>query len=111
MTSCPERRRKEYEDISWEKFLDIERFSKPMRHQITAAAQALLAFSSGEADARSYGNVAIQMLLDGLSDGSRVDRTLDGPLSEAWMDPWKEYLESLGVRFFRAKVTRLVFRP
>ena len=111
MTSCPERRRKQYEDISWEKFLDSEKFSQPMRHQITAAAQALLAFSSGEADARSYGNVAIQMLLDGLSDGSRVDRTLDGPLSEAWMNPWKDYLEGQGVRFFRATVQSLKFHP
>lgn len=107
MTSSPERRRSEYENLTWEKFLDVSRFSKPMQSQIQSAAQALLAFSASEADARTYGNVAVQMLLDELRDGTRVDRTLNGPTSDAWLEPWREHLERQGVRFFLGKLTAL----
>jgi hypothetical protein len=118
MTSCPERRRQQYESVPWSKFLGIvdggynvvqPHFSRTMTHQITSAAQALLAFSAAEADARSYGNIAVQLLLDGLSDGSHVDRTLTGPTSEAWLNPWRDYLQRQGVRFFTGGVKELKF--
>jgi hypothetical protein len=121
LTSSSERRRAQYEKQSWATFLGIadkrgaERpdaeLSKTMIHQITSAAQALLAFSASEADARSYGDVALQLLLDGFSDGSHVDRTLTGPLSDAWLDPWRDYLKSQGVRFFCGKVDTVKFVP
>jgi hypothetical protein len=104
LTSSSERRRAEYENQSWEAFLEIEKFSAPMQRQIKSAAQALLAFSSGEVDARTYGNVALQMLLDQFEDGTRVDRTLNGPTSDVWLEPWREYLERHGVRFFQRRL-------
>ena len=120
MTSSSERRKAEYEKMSWSRFLKITelkdgkeqevanaKLSKPMRHQIRSAAQALLAFSADEADARSYGNVAVQMLLDELEDGTRVDRTLNGPTSDAWLEPWRRYLAQQGVRFFQGTLDRL----
>lgn len=114
MCACPERRRKEYEGQSWADFLGIgpgakqkSRLSRPIVHEIQSAAQALLAFSASEADARSYGDTAVQMLLDGQGDGSRVDRTLNGPTSEAWIEPWRAYLEHQGVRFFQGGLTGL----
>ena len=107
MTSSPERRRKDYEKQTWADFLDKEQFSEPMQRHIQSAAQALLAFSASEADARTYGNVALQMLFDQLDDGTRVDRTLNGPTSDAWLEPWREYLERHGVRFFRQKLVAL----
>jgi hypothetical protein len=107
ITSSPERRRAKYEGVTWEKFLEADRFSKQMRFQIRSAAQALLAFSAAEADARTYGNIAVQMLLDELRDGTRVDRTLNGPTSDAWLEPWREHLERQGVRFFRGALKSL----
>ncbi len=107
MTSSPERRRAKYEDLTWAEFLDVSKFSKPMQKQIQSAAQALLAFSASEADARTYGNIAVQMLLDELRDGTRVDRTLNGPTSDAWLEPWREHLERQGVRFFLGRLSAL----
>ena len=114
MTSSPERRREFYEKENWRDFLIGEEgkrgervFSPAMLKHIESASQALLAFSASEADARTYGNVALQMLLDQLDDGTRVDRTLNGPTSDAWLEPWREYLERHGVRFFRRTLTGL----
>jgi hypothetical protein len=114
MSSCPERRRSQYEAKRWSDFVDVDRpeaqggFSEAMRKQMQAAAQALLAFSVGEADARTYGDTAAQLFLDQMEDGSRTDRTLNGPTSAAWLEPWRDYLTRQGVRFFCAKVDKLV---
>ena len=124
MMSSSERRKAEYQTMSWARFLEImdvdeklnkevpaqnQKLSRTMIDQITSAAQALLAFSAKEADARSYGNIAVQMLLDELGDGTRVDRTLNGPTSDAWLEPWRRYLERQGVRFFQGRLNGLKF--
>jgi hypothetical protein len=109
MTSCSERRRAQYEGDTWGEFVDVSSFSLPMQKHIEAAAQVLLAFSVGEADARTYGNIATQLFLDQFEDGTRTDRTLNGPTSTAWIDPWRDYLERQGVRFFRKKLTGFRF--
>ncbi len=103
MLSGRKRRWGEYEDIDWRKFigLDVEgRFSEAMKAQISAAAQSLLAYSVAEADAHSYGNFSTQTLVDQFSDGTNVDMLLRGPTSEAWLEPWKEWLKRQGVGFF-----------
>jgi hypothetical protein len=107
LTSSPERRRRDYETKRWSEFVDIEKFSTVFRFHIQSAAQSLLAFSAGEADARTYGNITLQMMLDELRDGTRVDRTLNGPTSDAWLEPWRVHLEQQGVRFFRGELKSL----
>jgi len=114
LTSSPERRRGKYEQMSWSDFLGIREvpseneFSPAMQFHIRSAAQALLAFSAGQADARTYGNVAVQMFLDEMRDGTRVDRTLNGPTSDTWLEPWREHLERQGVRFFHGRLNGLI---
>jgi hypothetical protein len=78
-----------------------------MRRQLEGAAQCVLALSAGEADARTYGAATIQLFLDLLGDGDRTDRTLNGPTSDAWLEPWREHLQRLGVRFFLGELDRL----
>ncbi|MEO5769710.1 MAG: NAD(P)-binding protein [Polyangia bacterium] len=107
LTASPERRRKEYEKVSWGEFLDSKKFSDVFRFHVHSAAQSLVAFSAAEADARTYGNIALQMMLDELRDGTRVDRTLNGPTNDAWLEPWREHLERQGVRFFRGELESL----
>jgi hypothetical protein len=107
MSTSPERRRKEYEGKTWAEFLELKKFSKAMQEQINSAARVLVAFSAKEADARTYGTIALQLLFDQLKDISKVDRTLNGPTSDAWLEPWRDYLERQGVRFFCRKVLRL----
>src|SRR5690606_12955189 len=40
------------------------------------------------------------------TDGG-LDRVLDAPTNEAWIDPWETYLASLGVQFQSGLVTGL----
>jgi hypothetical protein len=93
--------------MNWATFLDDKKFSPPMQQQINSAAQALVAFAVTEADARTYGNIAIQLLFDQLNGSNQTDRTLNGPTSDAWLEPWRAYLERQGVRFFCRRVEKL----
>lgn len=118
MTSSKERRKAEYEKRSWRSFVGTSEdapgdgtaklpYSPAMVRLIESTAQCLLALSAGEADARTYGDAEIQLFLDLFKSGAKTDRTLNGPTSDAWLEPWREHLERLGVRFFLGKLTGL----
>lgn len=95
-------------DGTWWAFIQGERFSKGFQTQLTASSQTLLAMSEREIDARTYGNISFQLLMDHLGWGAEVDRMLDGPTSEVWFEPWLEYLKRLNVRIFRGELQKLV---
>lgn len=103
MTSCP-KRRKEYEALSWWDFLEGERFSPEFQKYLDSVPQALLAFTARECDARTYGNITLQLLRDQVYDTEDVDAVLNGPTSVVWLDPWRRYLENQGVKFRRGKL-------
>ena len=42
--------------------------------------------------ARTGGSIASQIMLDMVKVNGRVDRVLDGPTSEVWIDPWVDDL-------------------
>ena len=50
-----------------------------------------------QGDARTAGNVTMQMMLDQLRIRGFRDGTLNASTSEAWLDHWRRYLESQGV--------------
>lgn len=98
MTSCPERRGW-YENMSWYQFVEGERYSPRFRNYLQSSSQALGALRGSEADARTYGNTVVQLLLDHLTVGEHSDATLSGPTSSAWFDHWHRYLDDQGVEF------------
>ena len=100
-----ERREAELEDVSWWDFIDGPLYTEKVQHHIRNAPKALVAMSTEETDARTHGNISVQLLLDQLSDGTQADRTLNGPTTEAWLDHWKAYLRRQGVRFFTGELT------
>src|SRR6185369_11239522 len=75
-------------------------FSAAFLRDLNALPKAMAGMSGTESDAHTSGNIHLQLLLDQVGDGSRVDRLLDGPTSEQWFDHWKVYLRHQGVRFF-----------
>lgn len=123
LTSGSLRRWNEYEDLPWSKFIGLERcedsdnpdncvppgwtYTDAMKTQLRAAAQALLAYAVHEADTHSYGNFSMQTIVDQLDPDRRVDLILNGPTSLAWLEPWKGWLRTQGVRFFHAKLHRV----
>jgi hypothetical protein len=112
MTACHARRAAwarpgiGHEGTYWE-FLggDVpDRYSPAFRKHIKVSSQGLLAMKEDEIDAHTYGNISVQLMIDQLQDSGRTDMLLNGPTSEAWLDPWKRYLKRQGVRFFRGEL-------
>lgn len=108
MTSSA-RRAAEYENMDFMTFLGGESFySKNFADNIKAAAQALVAMDATSCDARTQGNVYLQLLMDQLLGSEQTDSTLRGPTSQAWFAGWRAYLHRLGVRFLHARVRAIL---
>jgi uncharacterized protein with NAD-binding domain and iron-sulfur cluster len=100
MTSCSERRLAEYEKISWWEFLDGDQYSERFQRYLNSVPRALVAMDAKRSDGRTQSNILLQHMMDHLSAGATVDRVLDGPTSDRWIDPWGRYLGELGAKFF-----------
>ncbi|MDI1476489.1 NAD(P)-binding protein [Polyangium sp. y55x31] len=110
LTSSSARREKEYEQISWWDFLEGDRLNPELQESMDAWPQALVAMSAREGDARTQGNVTMQLMLDQLADTQYLDGTLNGPTSEAWFAHWRRYLEAQGVRFIHGELRGIRLR-
>jgi hypothetical protein len=109
LMTCSERRAAEYETQSLLAFFDPSLYSEGFIKAIKSAPQALVAMDAELCDARTQGNVYIQLLLDQILGSEYTDSTLRGPTSVAWFDHWYRYLESLNVKFINAEL--LALRP
>jgi uncharacterized protein with NAD-binding domain and iron-sulfur cluster len=107
MTSSTRRRQQQYEKLSWSEFIGIDAFSDSFKEALKIWPQALVGMRSDEVDARTAGNITVQLLLDQLRDSGLVDATLNASTSEAWLEPWRRYLESEGVVFTCAKLEHI----
>ena len=100
LTSCEERRVAEYEKIPWWDFIDAG--TKSVAYQQFLArgmTRSMVAIRAEEGSTRTVGYIGLQLTLGLLRIGERVDRLLNGPTNEVWIDPWVQYLRSLGVEF------------
>lgn len=102
-TACDARRR-EYEQLSWWDYLEGDTYSPGAQDTIESIPQALVAMNAKESDARTQWVPVIQILLDEVRSGTYRDGTLRGPTSEAWLLPWRRYLEAQGVEFVRGEL-------
>lgn len=102
LTSCDERRLGQWEKVSWWDFVGAETRSKPYQ-QILAAGltRNLVAAKETIASTRTIGTMgeAFVYNLMGRGNDGALDRVLDLPTNEAWIDPWLTYLRGRGVRF------------
>jgi len=79
------------------------RIARALKH----SPRALVAMDATVTDARTQGNLALQLAMDQLGAHEMSDSTLDGPSSEAWFHHWKRFLELQGVEFHVGEVVRL----
>ncbi|HEY3496583.1 MAG TPA: FAD-dependent oxidoreductase [Polyangiaceae bacterium] len=98
LTSSEERRIAEYEGMSWWQFLGVDRFSARCQTRADGIPRMLVAMDARYGNARTVGSTSMQLLLDYTTTGQSVDRTMSGPTSEVWIDPWIRELERLGVK-------------
>lgn len=108
LMTCSARRAKEYEGMSLFKFFGADQegfYSEPFIQAIRAAPQALVAMDAESCDARTQGNVYLQLLLDQVLGGQYTDSTLSGPTSVTWLEPWRTHLkENLDVEFHQGEL-------
>ncbi|WP_375341753.1 hydroxysqualene dehydroxylase [Patulibacter defluvii] len=102
LTSCDARRFAQWENVSWWDF--IRAGNKSQEYQTVAAAgmtRNLVAAKETIASTRTIGNMAEAFLMTMLNRGNdgALDRVLDLPTNEAWIDPWVAHLQRLGVQF------------
>src|SRR5687767_8440728 len=102
LTACDERRLGEYEQISWWDFLDGDRYSENFQRQLRAVPRTMVAMDPRRGSARTVGTVSMQLIMDYADTGVTNDRTMGGPTSEMWFDPWVDHLHALGVRFHQS---------
>ncbi|WP_309485421.1 FAD-dependent oxidoreductase [Streptomyces sp. WELS2] len=106
LTSCDARREDQWEKTSWWHFIRAERMSEEYRTLLgIGQTRNLVATRAEVASTRTVGRVIIEALLlwgllgRGMDGDADIDRVLNAPTSEAWIDPWTAHLRSLGVRF------------
>ncbi|HET7325301.1 MAG TPA: FAD-dependent oxidoreductase [Halococcus sp.] len=96
-TSCEDRLADEFEHITWWEFIDAERMSAAYRKNLGRSIRLLVALDPKRASARTVGRIYTQLLRGTFDPSLDAERILSGPTSTVWLDPWTDYLESLGV--------------
>ncbi|MGK5732913.1 hydroxysqualene dehydroxylase [Streptomyces sp. URMC 124] len=106
LTSCDARREGQWEKVAWWDFIRAGEMSR--EYQVVLGigqTRNLVATRAEVASTRTVGRVIIEALLlwgllgRGMDGDADIDRVLNAPTSEAWIDPWETYLRSLGVEF------------
>ncbi|MFC7058122.1 hydroxysqualene dehydroxylase [Halovenus salina] len=97
LTSCEQRRAEELDEVSWWEFIDAENRSQEFRDRLGYAVQSLVALRPQVGSARTVGSIYAQLLFGQMNPDRPTEQILNGPTSEAWIDPWVEYLTAQGV--------------
>jgi uncharacterized protein with NAD-binding domain and iron-sulfur cluster len=102
VTSSDERRFGQWENVSWWDFVGAATRSPDYQHVIAAGlTRNLVAAKETVASTRTIGHMGEAFVYNMMGQGNdgAVDRVLDLPTNEAWIDPWVHTLRGLGVQF------------
>ncbi|HEY1814030.1 MAG TPA: FAD-dependent oxidoreductase [Kofleriaceae bacterium] len=97
LTSSDARRLGQYEQMSWWTFLEGDRYSAAFQRQLSAVPRTMVAMDPKKGSAKTVGKISMQLILDYATTGVNNDRTMGGPTTEMWIDPWTKLLTSMGV--------------
>jgi hypothetical protein len=89
-------RRAKLQKITWWEYLEANTKSRAFKDLICATTRTMVAAKATEASAYTICRLAIRTLADAVGS---VDRVLDGPTSEKWLDIWRQKLVTDGVTF------------
>ncbi|WP_367321435.1 FAD-dependent oxidoreductase [Streptomyces sp. HUAS ZL42] len=106
LTSCDAHREDQWEKVPWWDFIRAEEMSEEYRTLLgVGQTRNLVATRAEVASTRTVGRVIVEALLlwgllgRGMDGDADIDRVLNAPTSEAWIDPWETHLRTLGVEF------------
>jgi 15-cis-phytoene desaturase len=104
MTACDARRDGEIEATPWAEFVGADepgRYREEFRQVILACTRTMTAMDAKLGSSRTVGQASSLLLMDTAED--EVDRTMMGPTTDCWLDPWERALRRQGVRFERGQ--------
>src|SRR5262245_26268746 len=104
MTACDARRDGEIEATPWAEFIGADapgRYREEFRQVILASSRTMSAMDAKVSSSRTIGQASCLLLMDTGED--EVDRTMTGPTTDCWLDPWERALRRQGVRFERGQ--------
>ncbi|MFF3979519.1 FAD-dependent oxidoreductase [Streptomyces sp. NPDC001828] len=102
LTSCPERRDNQWETVPWWTFTRAAQMSYDYQRILAVGVtRNIVATKAEEASTRTVGSLLEAFVFNALGRGADgpLDRILNGPTNEAWIDPWVTQLRSLEVEF------------
>lgn len=102
LTSSEERRFGQWENVAWWDFVGAGTRSPDYQKVLAAGlTRNLVAAKETVASTRTIGNMgeAFVYTMAGAGADGQIDRVLDLPTNEAWIDPWVTELKRLGVTF------------
>lgn len=107
LTSSIERRDGEWEHQTWAQTLEAEGKSQAYRTVLVSAlTRQLVAARPDQASTRTIGRIGQAFVLNAagvVPEYGHLDRLLNAPTNEAWIDPWAAMLRGNGVRFEMGK--------
>jgi 15-cis-phytoene desaturase len=110
LTSCDGRRDHEIEWQSWARFIGADRpgtYGDDFRKVLLACTRTMVAMDATRGSGRTVGQASTLLLLDSFG-ASAVDRTMMGPTTDCWIEPWRKQLAEWGVEFQRQhRITRV----
>jgi 15-cis-phytoene desaturase len=109
LTTCQERRLAEYENIAWWDFIDARNKSVSYQRYLgEGVTRSLVAMKAEISSTRTVGYIDLQLMLGLMCSPGGFDRVLDGPTSDAWINPWMAHLQALGVKLQGNSVVRSI---
>jgi uncharacterized protein with NAD-binding domain and iron-sulfur cluster len=93
-TMCLPRRESELDGRAWWDYMRAD--SKSQRYRsiiVEGLTQNLVAMDAKMSSTKSVINILARLLNDFLRPGGTIDRVLNGPTSEVWIEHWRTYLE------------------
>jgi uncharacterized protein with NAD-binding domain and iron-sulfur cluster len=99
-TSCEARYLAEFEPTPFWDFIGAAKRSEHYQRYLGQGfTRSLVAMRAEESSTRTIGRIILQIFYSMLLPGQVMDRLLNGPTNDVWIDPWCEYLTTrLGVR-------------
>jgi uncharacterized protein with NAD-binding domain and iron-sulfur cluster len=101
LTSCDARRETEIEASNWATFTgvdDPDQYGETFRMVMLSCTRTMVAMDAARGSSRTLGKVSSLLIADAFGS-AEVDRTMRGPTSQCWLEPWQADLERRGVRF------------
>ena len=95
MSMCIERRESELDGRTWWDYMRADDMSPQYQSIVVdGLTQNFVAMDAMDSSTKSVINILARLIDDFFRAGLPMDRILDGPTSEVWIDPWFRYLRA-----------------